>query len=89
MKQVEWTQGQEHPVMGDDLYRGFVKWMEVTGKDPYPTLKEALRTFVEWLLTTGDGSVALRRINEFPRQLFLPFTDDDRPWRVHERDEPS
>jgi hypothetical protein len=36
--------------------------------------------FVEWLCSTGDGAVVLERINRVPRQLFLPFQDDEQPW---------
>ena len=41
--------------------------------------------FIEWLLTTGDGAVVLERINTVPRQLFLPFQDDEQPWVTHDQ----
>jgi hypothetical protein len=47
-------------------------------------LAHSMRAFVQWLITTGDGAVALQRINDAPRQLFLPFPDDERPYSVEE-----
>ena len=74
--------GDFQEVVGDDLYKHFRVWfLQRTKQEPCNlTVKE----FVEWLHVTGPGSDALGRIKEAPRQLFLPFGDDDRPWKeVH------
>ena len=81
--------GDFHEVVGDDLFKQFKGWVLISKGNllsRYGFEKELsdihLRAFVEWLLSTEAGSTALRRINDCPRQLFLPFGDTDRPWRV-------
>lgn len=82
--------GDFHYVLGDDLWEAFREWsreelpglqqqVALNGMEKAP-LQAGLVLFVKWLRTTGDGDVALRRIQEAPRQLFLPFPDEERPW---------
>ena len=75
-----------HRVVGDKMMREFLTWTSKHPKkiDPYFMASEAsvVSAFVEWLVMTGDGDVVLRRINDAPRQLFLPFPDEERPWKT-------
>lgn len=75
---VEWKETQVHEVIGDAAHDAFQKWRHQSGLQEVPTV----RAFVWWLLFTTDGDMARRRINDFPRQLFLPFGDEDRPWEL-------
>lgn len=86
-ERVEFDEPQQSPVIGDELVAAFRAWLRANGVPSYKSGEVFVTNFVEWLLRTGDGAVALRRINDFPRQLFLPFTDDSRPWRVVRADE--
>lgn len=77
-----WKAGEEGSPIGSELREAFIKWTN----DEYqmgrlnPRTDHIVDVFSRWLLTTGDGSVALARINDCPRQLFLPFPDEDRPY---------
>lgn len=88
MSRIE-RRGDYQVVVGDDLQRAFHRHLArklgcaVDRLDP-ERVSRLTRFFVEWLCTTGDGSVALQRINDAPKQLFLPFPDDERPWRESE-----
>ena len=67
---------ESQPVIGDDLYARFLE----QSKAPPDVvvrgvMEQTVRNFLEWTLTTGDGALALKRINDTPRQLFLDFGD--------------
>ena len=67
---------QQHPIIGDDLFQG---WLAFQAQE---SAHKGADRFVEWLVSTADGAVALERINSWPRQRALQFPDDDRPWEV-------
>jgi hypothetical protein len=76
---IEYTTPQrDNSIIGDDLQLRYYQWLAATD-NPGRNMTE---TFCRWLIETGDGAVALKRIQDFPRQLFLPFDDDDRPWKT-------
>lgn len=79
---VAWPTPQANaPVIGDDLFERFVTWMDTTHSLSELVHAPSSSLFTMWLLTTPDGALALRRINDFPRQHALEFPDDLRPWR--------
>ena len=68
--------------IGDEGMIQFGRWVSDTRRCLLSAVDATLiNDFIEWLLTTGHGSQALRLINECPRQLFLPFDPENPPWR--------
>lgn len=79
VKGVVWSSEQVNEIVGDDLFRMFDTWAKREwpwGGEP----EQTVRAFAVWMVSTPEGSDALARIQEFPRQLSLKFPDDMRPW---------
>lgn len=77
---VVWSSEQVNEIVGDDLFGMFETWAKREwpwGGEP----AQVVRAFAVWMVSTPEGSDALERIKEFPRQLSLKFPDDLRPWQ--------
>lgn len=74
-------------MLGEGEFETFYEW---AGKQMpryhVPAGIEVLALFVRWLVETGDGDVALKRINAVPRQMWLDFGDTGK-WVVEEGEE--
>ncbi len=81
---VRWKPGKKS-LLDDDFEQSFWAWMGK--KDVVETTEVGvLDRFIEWLLTTGDGDVVMRRMADAPRQLWLAFPDEHRPWEEKEKE---
>lgn len=78
-KRIE-RRGDYQEVVGDDLYTHFRGWYQGQTSGMFPESTTVL-WFVRWLHATAPGSDALARINDAPRQLFLAFGDEEKPWK--------
>ncbi len=72
--------------IGDENMIAFAHWLSDREAPISVEQVRIVNSFIEWLLTTGNGSEALRLINDCPRQLFLPFDAEAPPWRWVDED---
>jgi hypothetical protein len=84
VERLEYAGPQKHcHVIGDEMYKAWRTWNahELRGGRQFPN---QVSSFIQWMMETLSGDQARRRINDFPRQLWLPFEDHDKPWRVED-----
>lgn len=58
----------------------FFVWLSHLANEQGSEQMGLIDAYNTWLLTTGDGDTVLKRLIDVPRQLFLPYPDDERPW---------
>lgn len=69
-------------VVGDELMQKFGKWQAERNDWILSSADVSLlNAFINWMHLSGDGTQALKLINDAPRQLFLAFDLEAPPWR--------
>lgn len=73
-----WKDLENKSLLTQEEHNRLWEWIAIN--EPQSAQRPLVDGFIRWLVTTGDGAMVLRRINDVPRQLFLEFEDEERPY---------